>query len=91
MRDEKFEISSDDEEYDELDAEMIKLENLVEFKSLENDEKKYKPLHSYIKFYNRFVTNPATPQIDEAMDETTPKLSKKEPLYAGFKDSLDKV
>lgn len=54
-----FVISSDDEDYDADESEMIRPKDIDHIESLVEDKKKYTPLHSYVARYNRIIF-PAT-------------------------------
>ncbi|XP_008212066.2 uncharacterized protein LOC103317097 isoform X1 [Nasonia vitripennis] len=54
-----FVISSDNEDYDADESEMIQPKDIDHIESLVEDKEKYTPLHSYVIRYNRIIS-PAT-------------------------------
>jgi len=95
-----FEIILNDMNYDEQsENEMIRPVDLTDLKPLVKDADRYKPLHSYVKYYNE--------QNDEnkkefsnifpylrsftAMKEIFDSEQEDKPFIAGFKYELDKV
>jgi len=87
----------DDANYDEeSENEMIQLANLANLKPLAEDESRYSPLHSHVKYYNErntknkkqysdiFLLQPHIKEIFNLGQEN-------KPFIVGFKHNLDKV
>lgn len=99
MRDMKvFEIALDDANYDEeSENEMIQPQDLADVKSLAEDEGKYEPLHSHVKYYNERNTESEKqyPNIFLYLRPHTKEIfnleGENKPFVAGFKHNLDKV
>lgn len=98
MRDTKvFEIALDDMNYDEeSENEMIQSADLADLK-LTDDEDRYEPLHSHVKYYNeRDVENKKQypnvfPYLQPYAEEIFNLEREDKPFIAGFKRELDKV
>lgn len=100
MRDAKeFEIALDDMNYDEeSENEMIQpadLEDLL--KPLAEDEGRYKPLHSHVRYYNERNAEDAK-RFSNVFSRLQPHAKEifgiernEEPFVAGFKEELDEV
>lgn len=94
----EFEIALDDINYDEeSENEMIKPADLGGLKSLAEDEGRYKPLHSHVKYYNeRNAENvkrlsDVFPYLQPHAEEIFRVEKNEEPFVAGFKEELDEV
>lgn len=82
---------------EESENEMIQLADLTDLKPLAEDEKRYKSLHSHVKYYNEhnaenekqysnvFYMQPYAEEIFNLQEE------RDKPFIAGFKHELDKV
>jgi len=98
VRDTKvFEIALDDMNYDEeSENEMIQSADLADLK-LADDEDRYKPLHSHVKYYNernvedRKQLPNAFPYLQPYGEEISYFEQENKPFIAGFKRDLDKV
>lgn len=99
MRDTKvFEIALDDANYDEeSENEMIQPEDVADLKSLAEDEGRYRPLHSHVKYYNERNAKSRKQYSDIFLylRSHTKKIfnleQENKPFVAGFKHNLDKV
>lgn len=92
-----FEIALDDANYDEeSENEMIQPEDVADLKSLAEDESRYEPLHSHVKYYNEHNVKSRKQHSDVSlylqshMKEIF-NLEQDKPFVAGFKHNLDKV
>ncbi|XP_051161049.1 uncharacterized protein LOC127281394 isoform X2 [Leptopilina boulardi] len=92
-----FEISSDDN-YDENENEMLKIEDLDEIKSFADDEEKYQPLHYHVKNENRqfdalkkIVKFSRNSHFHPIIVERNIINDEAKPFIAGFKETLDKI
>ncbi|XP_077275145.1 uncharacterized protein LOC143904378 isoform X1 [Temnothorax americanus] len=98
MRDTKvFEIALDDVTYDEeSENEMIQPGDLADLKPLVEDEGRYGPLHSHVKYYNERNTEGKKQSSDiffylrSHTKETVNQEQENKPFVAGFKHNLDK-
>lgn len=99
MRDAKvFEIALDDANYDEeSENEMIRPEDVADLKSLAEDESRYGPLHSHVKYYNEHnaKSRKQYSNIFLYLGSQTKEIfnleQENKPFVAGFKRNLDKV
>lgn len=99
MRDAKvFEIALDDANYDEeSENEMIQPEDVANLKPLAEDEGRYGPLHSHVKYYNEHNAESGKQYSDILLylrshtKEIFNLGQENKPFIAGFKHNLDKV
>ncbi|XP_026829370.1 uncharacterized protein LOC113562887 [Ooceraea biroi] len=93
-----FEIVLNDMNYDEQsENEMIRPADLRDLKLVAEDEDRYKPLHSHVKYYNeqnkenkKQFPN-AFPYLRPRVEEIFNSEQEDKPFIAGFKHELDKV
>lgn len=94
----EFEIALDDMNYDEeSENEMIQPADLEDLKPLTEDEGRYKPLHSHVKYYNERNAEDVK-RFSNVFSHLQPHAGEifrikqnEEPFIAGFKEELDKV
>lgn len=76
---------------------MIRGSDLAQFESLDQDEERYKPLHSHVERYNKRAARTATefaevfPQFDPSVEDIHNLVEEAKPFVAGFKHELDEV
>lgn len=90
-----FEISSDEEDYDANENELLNVRDLREFKSLADDEKKYESLHYHVANDNRrenaekIVNISRNSHFYPSMERNV--IDEEKRFVVGFQEALDKV